>query len=85
MSEIIVDKHKLLPFKSVATALLFSVVLGPVGLLYASTIGGAVMIFLSFAVITNKLYVAAILLWLISCVWSVAAVNAYNKKRLNKI
>jgi hypothetical protein len=69
-----------LPFKSVAGALLFSVILGPVGLLYASTLGGAVMIFLIFAVITNHLFVAAVLLWLISCVWSVAAVNFYNKK-----
>ena len=29
-----------LPLKSVATALLFSVLLGPVGLLYSSVIGG---------------------------------------------
>jgi hypothetical protein len=69
-----------LPLKSVAGALLFSVILGPVGLLYASTIGGSIMIFLIFAVITNHLLVAAILLWLISCVWSVAAVNFYNKR-----
>jgi ABC-type multidrug transport system permease subunit len=73
-----------LPLKSVAGALLFSVILGPVGLLYASTIGGAVMIFLSFTVISHQFYASAILLWLISCVWSVAAVNHYNKKNLRQ-
>jgi hypothetical protein len=69
-----------LPLKSVAGALLFSVLLGPVGLLYASTLGGALMIFLTFTVVTHQFYNSAVLLWLISCVWSVAAVNQYNKK-----
>lgn len=72
-----------LPLKSVAGALLFSVILGPVGLLYASTFGGALMIFLTFTIVTNKFYNSAILLWLISCVWSVAAVNRYNRKILH--
>jgi hypothetical protein len=74
-----------LPLKSVAGALLFSVVLGPVGLLYASTLGGALMTFLLVTVVTNLGFVVTIVpavlnLWLISCVWSVIAVNRYNKK-----
>jgi hypothetical protein len=72
-----------LPLKSVAGALLFSVVLGPIGLLYSTVIGGAVMIFLTFLMINNAYYNSAVLLWLMSCVWSVAAVNRYNKKTLN--
>jgi hypothetical protein len=64
---------------------LFSVLLGPVGLLYASTIGGALMTFLMAVLVTNlgfdgKIMPAVVNLWLISCVWSVMAVNRYNKK-----
>ncbi len=73
-----------LPLKSVAGALLFSVLLGPVGLLYASTVGGAIMIFLTFVIVTNHFYVSAIMLWLISCVWAVGAVNYYNKKLIRR-
>jgi hypothetical protein len=72
-----------LPFKSVAGALLFTVLLGPVGLLYASTLGGAVLIFLTFALISSAFFRSAIILWLLSCVWSVFAVNRYNKKILS--
>jgi hypothetical protein len=76
-----------LPLKSVAGALLFSVILGPVGLLYATTWGGAVMILLFIAVIQQMFVVGAakylstaILLWLVSCIWSVGAVNRYNSR-----
>jgi hypothetical protein len=71
-----------LPFKSVAGALLFSVLLGPVGLLYGSVLGGAVMMILCFSSLNSKLYGAAVIFWLASCIWSVAAVNRYNRKIL---
>ena len=71
-----------LPLKSVAGALLFSVLLGPVGLLYASTLGGAVMIFLLLTLVSSSFYHSTVVVWLISCIWSVAAVNHYNKKIL---
>jgi hypothetical protein len=69
-----------LPLKSVAGALIFSVLLGPVGLLYASTFGGALLIFLTIALVGSNLFRSVAILWLISCVWSVVAVNGYNKK-----
>lgn len=71
-----------LPFKSVAVALLFSTLLGPVGLLYASVLGGVIMIVLGFIVISSNLMVPIILVWLISCIWSTAATNQYNTKLL---
>jgi hypothetical protein len=74
-----------LPFKSVAGALLFSALLGPVGVLYSSMIGGLVMIVLGFIVLSSKLMVPIILVWVISCIWGVAAANCYNKKLLNAI
>jgi hypothetical protein len=69
-----------LPFKNLAGALLFTVFLGPIGLLYASSFGGILMIVLGFIVVCAKFMVPIVLVWLISCIWSVLAVNKYNKK-----
>lgn len=69
-----------LPYKSAAIALLFSMLLGPIGLLYASFWGGFFMIMLGIIAATNTLYVPLILIWLASCIWSVGAVEVYNKK-----
>ena len=71
-----------LPFKSVAVALLFCAILGPVGVLYSSVAGGVAMILLGLIVLRAKLAGPMILIWLISCVWGVAAANRYNKKVL---
>jgi len=69
-----------LPFKSVAIALLFSVILGPVGLLYASYWGGIIMVVLGFIVICSHLWVPIVLLWIICCIWAVGATNRFNRK-----
>ena len=86
MSDIQQSKSNLaLPLKSVAAALLFSVILGPVGLLYASMLGGTLLTFLAFNVWTHAFNLNTIIaLWLISCIWSVGAVNYYNKKLLRQ-
>ena len=73
------------PFKSAAVALLFSVLLGPVGLLYASVRGGLIMIILSIVIIINHYYFIALLIWLTCCVWSVSAVESHNKKMMKKV
>ena len=73
-----------LPFKSVAVALLLCVSLGPVGVLYSSTIGAIIMIILGLFVLRAKLVGPIILLWIISCVLSVVCTNHYNKKIINK-
>lgn len=69
-----------LPLKSVAGALLFSVILGPIGLLYASSIGGITMIILGFITVSAKYPVPIILVWVGSCIWSVIAANRYNRR-----
>lgn len=74
-----------LPFKNLAAALLFSVFLGPIGLLYASTLGGIVMLVLGVIMVNGKLLLPIILVWLVSCVWSVIAVNRYNKRVMKDI
>ena len=70
--------------KSVAATLLFTVFLGPLGLLYATFWGGVFMIFLGFVVISSRYPVPVILMWIISCVWGVWAVNHYNEKLWKK-
>jgi hypothetical protein len=70
MSDSILEPVKSrLPLKNLAGALLFSVFLGPIGLLYASTLGGTVMIFLSFFALSNQLFIAIGIFWLVSCIW----------------
>lgn len=68
------------PGKSVAGALLFTALLGPVGLLYASFRAGVFMIIVGIVVFSNKFFFPIILFWLICCIWSVGAVESYNRK-----
>lgn len=69
-----------LPFKSVATALVFTVVLGPLGLLYSSFRGGILMLLIGLIVLSSKLMFPIILLWVTCCIWAVKSVEDYNKK-----
>jgi len=68
------------PLKSVAGALLFTVFLGPIGLLYASSMGGITMIILGLIVVSAKFPIPIILVWIGSSIWGVIAANRYNKK-----
>lgn len=71
--------HFLLPYKSVAVALLFTAILGPLGLLYASFWGGVLMIILGVIVCSSRLFFPILLVWIISCIWGVRAVEKYNR------
>ncbi|HTM64546.1 MAG TPA: hypothetical protein VL360_08650 [Gammaproteobacteria bacterium] len=74
------------PFKSVAAALLFTALLGPVGLLYSSFWGGFLMIFISMVVVTSKLPIPIFLTWVFCNIWGVAATEAHNRRVLqNKV
>ncbi len=68
-----------LPFKNIALALIFAVVLGPVGLLYASFWGGVVLIPLGIVMVCCRFMFLAMLVWIVSCIWAVRAVELYNK------
>lgn len=69
-----------LPYKSAAAALMFSIFLGPVGLLYATFWGGLCMIAVGIVVISSKLFFSTFLFWIFCCIWAVGAVEHYNKK-----
>lgn len=77
--------NKVLPYKSIAIGLLFSALLGPVGLLYASFWGGLFMIALGIVVVSVKLLFPIVLVWIASCVWSVGAIESYNRKLLKEL
>ncbi|MBA3660318.1 MAG: hypothetical protein H0W64_01175 [Gammaproteobacteria bacterium] len=68
------------PYKSVAVALIFCVLLGPVGLLYASFWGGLVMMIIGVIVVSSKLYFCILLFWMSCCLWGVAAAESFNRK-----
>lgn len=68
-------------FKSVVTGLIFTILFGPVGLLYASLSGGIVMIVIGIIVISYHYLFPIILCWLICCVWCVSAIEKHNKKQ----
>ncbi len=69
-----------LPFKSTAIALLFAVLLGPLGLLYASLWGGILMLAISLIVLTSKFLKLILLIWVICSIWAVSAVEIHNKQ-----
>lgn len=74
-----------LPFKHVATGLILAVLLGPIGLLYASFWGGVILLFLSFFFAIKQLYISVAFFWLVSCAWSVRAIEKYNHKILKEM
>lgn len=73
------------PYKSLAAAIMLSVILGPIGLLYATFVGSLIMtlLFLFVTLISFfgiKVGAFYLLFWMISIFWCVAKVNRYNKK-----
>lgn len=71
--------------KSVASALLFSVFLGPIGLLYASFWGGIFMSVITIVVVSCQFVFPIILTWMICCIWSVRAAESHNRKIFHRL
>lgn len=76
MSETAVSPARERPRKSLAAALALAFVLGPIGLLYASLIGGVVMLIVCAAVLVPILLGVAINVSLFFPVWVVCVVWA---------
>lgn len=66
--------------KSVGVALLLTFFFGPLGLLYASVLGGVIMIVLSLIIGFLTLGLGLIFTWLASLIWAVIALTQQNKK-----
>lgn len=74
------------PYKSVAAALVLTILFGPIGVFYSSFLGGIVMSILglvglgAMASLHMPLLMTAV--WLLSVLWSMAAVRFYNRNML---
>ena len=66
--------------KSTGVAFLLSFFFGPLGLLYASIVGGIVMFFVTAILFFLIPVVGAILGWIICIIWAMIAVQATNSK-----
>ena len=77
------------PFRSVAAALLLALLFGPIGLFYASLIGGLVMTAFSLVAVGTVIKTASALpmgtIWLCSIIWAMIAVRYYNHKLLKRL
>jgi hypothetical protein len=72
-------QKRYLPFKSIAGALWLSVILGPIGLLYSSIIGGILLTAIALTAFKFNFLFDLLLVWICSCVWGVWAANRYNR------
>lgn len=70
----------MLPYKSVAGALLLAVFLGPIGLLYASFWGGTILSLIGIVVVSCRFFFPIALLWVLCCIWSVRSAERYNRR-----
>jgi hypothetical protein len=74
-----------LPYKNLAVGLVFTILLGPLGLLYASFWGGVILMPLAIYTIFNQFYALALLIWIACCMWSVRAIETYNRQLMQVV
>ena len=70
--------------KNVGTALILTILFGPLGMLYSTILGGIVMGVLSLIVAIVTLGFGLIITWPICVIWAALAASAHNKKLLNQ-
>lgn len=70
--------------KSVGTAFILAFLFGPLGLLYASPIGGVLMFFIGIVLFFLIPIAGAVISWIICIVWAVVAAQNANQAALNQ-
>jgi hypothetical protein len=70
--------------KSVGIAFLLAFLFGPLGLLYASILGGIVMFFITFLFFFLLPFIGPIFCWVGCIIWAVVAAGRANKSMMNK-
>lgn len=68
--------------KSVGIAILLTIFLGPLGMLYATIPGAIIMFVLKLLALFLTAGIGLIVLWPIAILWSATAVHGYNRKLL---
>lgn len=66
--------------KSHGIGLLLTFLLGPIGLLYATTLGGLILAPLAFIIGIFTFGLGALLTWPVAIVWSILAISLHNRK-----
>ena len=69
--------------KSQGIGLILTLLFGPLGLFYGSTIGGIIMTIIAIPVAIFTMGFGMIAINLICCVWSLISVSSYNKNLLS--
>lgn len=73
------------PTKSAAVAVVLAILFGPLGMLYATVLGGIVMLIVSILVVIPTLGLGLLITQPIGIVWAAIAVNAHNHRVLNRL
>ena len=68
--------------KSMAVAIILAILFGPLGMLYATVMGGVVMLVISLLAAIFTLGFGLFITWLICVIWAAVAANSHNKKML---
>ena len=66
--------------KSMGIAILLTVLVGPLGLLYSTVKGGIIMIVVGFVVGFLTLGLGALITWPVAIVWAYIATKKYNEQ-----
>jgi len=66
--------------KSQGIGLLLTFLLGPIGLLYATTLGGLILAPLAFVIGIFTFGLGALITWPVAIMWSILAISLHNRK-----
>ena len=77
-------KVKIDPSKSLAMAIILSILFGPLGVLYATTMGAFVLLVVFLIALGAHALCALVLVWLIGCFTATYFTKRHNKKLLHE-
>lgn len=66
--------------KSMAIAIILTILFGPLGMLYSTIWGGVIMLIACVVIGVPTLGIGLWVLWPICVIWGAVAANSYNKK-----
>lgn len=68
--------------KSMAVAIILSILFGPLGMMYSTVKGGIIMLAISLLAAVFTLGFGLFITWPICVIWAAVATNSHNKKAL---
>jgi hypothetical protein len=75
-----------IPTKRMSSALLLTLIFGPIGMFYSTILGAIIMLALLLTIAISAFGIGLLLIiWLIQLIWTGIAVNSYNKRIMDKI